>query len=435
MTSHRSEMFGVLGAMCCIYSLNIQQRERPNNIIMYCDSLSVVNWFKQAKEEHYKHADDDIGIFILTVKKKLAMEVIIHHVKSHQKVTDTTPIEVKLNGLADHIATRQQRMIMEDQCRIPNQWDPIRAIIQQNGTLSTHTATTLRRSTHQSAIDEYHKKKFEWSDETLESIDREVQKRMMKKIPTNMAWFTVRMQCCLLPTNEFLHRQNRRTMATCRGCSHPVEDCMHIMGCNQRKHQWTQLSQKLRKFYEETSTPTAISSMINGAIQYTFWNRMDPSNHQPTIQQLKIDQHQIGWNQLCHGLVAKSMVNYMEKYYKDCQIGKKTGITWAANLCCTMCQWAYTQWIDRCDLEHSSRTGVTSVQEKNMTIAKMWYDRRHQLGTDHGRFFTEPWEIFRTRSPIYIANWVNVNNPALETLWKSRPKEPRQLSLFEAWKR
>ncbi len=433
MTSHRAEMFGVLAALCCVRALNIDEAEAPKNFTIYCDSKSVVNWFKANRREHYKHADDDIGLCIQELRRQLPMFFAIQHVKSHQKIKDKPPLEVKMNEEVDKSAARQQQHTTEEDCRQPNFWAPIGASIQKQGTLSTHLEITLRCETHREPLTKYHQEKFEWTDETVQSIDDEVHRQFMKRLSVNLAWFTVRMRCRLLPTNALLHKQKRRATAMCQGCQHPVEDNMHFLTCRKRTKKRRELEQQLHTFYKESNTPVGVGLLIDNAIRYTFWNEGLSQGTQPRVQQLRVAQNNIGWNQLCHGMMANVLVKYMQRYYEELPVKRYTGCKWAVELCIIMCKWAHQQWIDRCDLEHSHLTGQTSEQENIFNTAKQWYERRHELGTDYGNFFHESWETFRTRPSQYIKNWVNVNGPALEELWRTRPPAPRQTTLLESW--
>ena len=432
MTSHRCEMYAMLAAMVFLDTLGIQD-EQFEAIIIYSDSLPVVNWMLDKPTENYRHADDDLGRCIKEITQHLEVKWTCMHVKSHQKLTPVSPLSVRMNFTVDKMAANQQKYTSEIQCRQPNNWEPIGAALVQNGTLATKTVNAIRQATATPKLRVYQNKKFGWNKNIHNTIDKEVLRRFRNQLSITEAWFSTRMQCRLLPTNSFLHRQQRKESPKCQACGDEWEDILHILKCPKRQAMRAKLMEIIRKYFDESQTPTVIREIINTAIGNNIWGDNVPMITHERTKQLIMEQSQIGWIHLCHGFVSTALVNFMNEYYEQQQKKKWTGTRWAVSLCCHLCRWTYSQWINRCDMEHTNKNGMTTTQEMNLKTAKRWYDRRHELGLDRGNFFHEPWEHFRVKPPSHIQHWLDINLPALERLWDERPKTKRQTNLFEAW--
>ena len=293
MTSHRCEMYAMLAAFVFLDSLNLP-KEEFEAIIIYSDSLPVVNWLLDKPEESYRHADDDLGRCIKNITQQLNIRWTAMHVKSHQKLTPVSPLSVRLNYTADQMASHQQKTTTEAQCRMPNNWEPVGAALVDDGTLSTHTANRIRQSTEMPKLKRYQERKFGWTNTTQQNIHMEVLKRVRSQLSTTIAWFSTRMQCRVLPTNSFLFRQNRRESPKCQGCGHEWEDNKHFLTCLKRRQQKHQFNEMLRQFFAESNTPPIIGQLVLSALHNTVWDHSVPPPTDPAISGLATDQSTIG---------------------------------------------------------------------------------------------------------------------------------------------
>jgi hypothetical protein len=167
---------------------------------------------------------------------------------------------------------------------------------------------------HRQSLETYIKKKHNLCTAQLDQIDLEGLETFLRSQRIHQRAHTIKLIHRWIPTQAFLHKQNRSTNATCERCKTHHEDSLHILQCPNEKavtsHQNILYSSldDLLKTITSIYILQALEENLTQFLAIPSMNKFNPSqidhdiNHH--IRKVIQNENIIGWENFTHGYIS-----------------------------------------------------------------------------------------------------------------------------------
>jgi len=215
----------------------------------------------------------------------------------------------------------------------------------------------LQRELAEYELQEYIKKRHEWSDRTIESIAWDAYSRVVSTSTTQRRSFIVKLGHGWLPVGVRTRRYDGNSPSECPACR-STETVDHLFQCPGRRVWKEKFVSRLGKYLRSIDTKRSICSEIVEGIQNWLDDIDDVNSSQEHSAHNDEDtsaQDDIGWGNALRGYLASEWQHQQEEYYRaHGQEGEKvnTGEQWMTHVIRFLITEAHTLWTDRCNELH-----------------------------------------------------------------------------------
>jgi hypothetical protein len=294
---------------------------------------------------------------------KLIPHLRIHYVKGHQdqdKAYEKLNLMGQLNVDADEQARKHGNE--HGECRPFALLSPLtRAhLLLPDGTVTGKFATVLQHEATAKPLQEYIRKKNEWTPFIMQSINWDAHRLALNRSSTRRTHM-IKMLHEILPTNGLANKFDKG-QRTCPLCPDLKEDRDHILTCQHpTRQQWRQVFLiDLNTFLETTNTSPLLQMLLLDSLKQWFESdnevQIDPNDHEDTVCTIIRQQNSIGWRQIIHGRFGTGWAERQEEHYRQRfpNRNKKilTGIHWQTSVILFVWDKWYTLWKERNQEQH-----------------------------------------------------------------------------------
>jgi hypothetical protein len=435
--SFRAEAYGLRAATTFIQALlRCKQGPGPQRWFFHIDNRTLITRMERystsqamAKWVH----DPDIDVTNMVQENLRGIEAQFLHVKSHQdRQHNQTKLSfpAQLNGRADQLATGQQESMKYPETIITTDFCHL--------TIGKHYITRdsqrwLLDSASMIPIRQYYSDKYGWSEQTFQSIDWDLQHKVLQRYGVNDQRRILKFVHGWLPTNNRLFREKRQNTTRCPLCFYVVEDAVHLFSCIQTK-QATTKERLINKIATELKIREPIKSVVQKAIEMTPHNpQWQPDN---TGSRGLSAQTRIGWQQLLFGRLAKELVHEFECEQDTSKNRQANKIGMGQKLIRLIWDAFLELWQQRNDLVFGETSRSTKDAQRRTWIAKV--EQCYELETtldweDRTKIFQHSKEEVLAQEPRKIAAWVKLAEQMIRINKVEKRKQTGQKNLMEQY--
>ena len=279
-SSYRAEISGSrAGLLFLCHAFVYCERDIPNGCLqIFCDNIGYVN--KTASMQDHSLAplaccldsDWDLLISVNQLLSLFPTQPKVTHIRGHQdrhSDYETLSLPSQLNVDADALAKVEMDNFGRRLPEVP--FDPIScALIAINGrTITGDIETAVRHQQLLPSLQTYLCNRFNWTDETFDSIDWASHAMVYEKYHRSRKFF-VQFGWKKLPCGRRLHARESRFDDRCPCCLAPDETDDHLVQCEHidRKHWRSSFLHGIRKKLSQFLDPELLDMIILGLSGY-----------------------------------------------------------------------------------------------------------------------------------------------------------------------
>jgi hypothetical protein len=348
----------------------------------------------------------------------------LHWIKGHQD--DKVPYEklslpAQLNVDADNLA---DQYILD----FPDQDYNVVPILPTSGVqLQLKEATVTRnikqevmQARHVQPLIDYMMDKFEWSQETYDSVDWVTHRRAVGRWEKRRTTI-IKQIYRWLPVGKQVHRYDQKNNPGCSTCQAPLEDQAHPVQCNApTRMQWRkEFLSNVKKKMESLDFPYALIELFIEGLYSAIYSHSEytvPVAVPRQTEDIAASQEAIGWKQLLHGRCSKLWKKHLNDYFGD-RKGKSDG----ASSCMTeLMAYIFEEWFRMWDRRNEDRHGADaaarSQQQRAQALREIiyYYNFKDRLPAPL-RWLLEPPIEERLEWPTYsLRTWLNSYGPVID---------------------
>ena len=291
------------------------------------------------------------------------------------------------------------------------------------GTVTHHLKMEVHQARNTQPLVEHLQKKFNWSQETFDSIDWEsgrIARNRLKQHRTTL----IKHLNDVVPVGSRVSRYDPKYPAACPSCPEPLETASHLYLCPcPSRTQWKdQFISKFRKHLDEEGTRLDLMELMLEGIKSAFEGRAADTIHVPeTTMDIATDQAYIGWENILRGHISNLWVPAQQSHMGAFE-PKKNGQTWAAGVI----RFILEGWLDLWKLRNADRHG-SDVQSRNrahkaqaIREMELLYQLKGGLLQKHNWILETPLQQRMNLSIHAMRLWINSYKPILEESYKTR---------------
>ena len=248
-SSYRAEISGSRAGLLFICHAHVYcERPFPTGTLnVYCDNIGYIHKIQKMAEYSLApvacclDAEWDILISVHTLLELFSTRPILHHIKGHQDRTipydDLDPI-AQMNVDADKLATYELHEFGQIYKIVP--FDPSCgvALCIDGSTITRNIERSVQEKLFLGPLRSYLCNRFQWSNETFDSIDWESFSQVYSHFPRSRKFF-YQFGWKKLPTGARLHSREARYDDRCPSCYCADESDDHLFRCtHQDRRQW-----------------------------------------------------------------------------------------------------------------------------------------------------------------------------------------------------
>ena len=358
LSSYRTELFGMLGALLILHEV-LQNYKGPlllATATLWCDNQSAVNKFNLLSgERHYSiatanMADADVLQEIRYWKHSLPIPIAANWVKSHQD--ECTTREARLNRIVDRLASMQHNTTGEWASTTKSQMLPhtIAQLHLPQGRYTGCINKNIQYELWSEEANEYILRKLNLNQRGMR-IDWSSLGRHHKSLSWQRRATRLKMIFRWAPTQSRLHRIQQADSAKCPLCNSEIETVEHVMQCKSpaatsaRKAALVELELSL----EDVGTHPDLVSIMSEAIETGREPVCDCSESEINLQGLMDAQRKVGWPYLKFGVLALEWRNTQTAWaeLRDPDYSNKREDRWATQVQEILWQYVTTVWEHR----------------------------------------------------------------------------------------
>ena len=431
LTSYRAEGYGVLSVVRFIYNMH-QYTGLPLHVIhltIACDNKSMVRRVTQLIPDDGTHFQVPYTLEALQPEWDILNEIWytikgwrpfqMQHVKGHQDRVHRAhalSLHAQLNIEADALATqylRQSPYPKREVLMFPHSHVHFQI---GNSTITYRYSRRLRNEEHDRITIPYLKKKYQWTDQVLESINWEVHGKAIRSQRLNMI-HTVKLVNDILPTNKVQHRWNTQHDANCPRCHNAIETRDHILRCEKSAEWRIQFHHTLRQMCERLNTHPGLNGLLQrGLLEWFRGNEVMPVEGYPDdFVALIYSQNAIGWRQLFNGKWSTHWARIQGAYAGESQDHETSvlGDKWNVAIIQTIwVQWGVL-WKTRNETVHGNDLLTRKAAEMEILKRRMRavYALDTRVEPAVAYVFRQPMEEHLAKGAHYVTNWLAIYDP------------------------
>ena len=450
MSSTRSELAGVFAAITYLrlivqYYCVVLGRE--SSITLYCDSQAALAGITKDQRRFgtsrrcRKHYDliSAIACCISKINMPIHWQWVRGHASQRKETHEFTWAET-LNEAADNLATAARdttRRADDDKYHWPEQQVSVRG---DCGQLRGNLAKEMRYCCTHRDLETYYQSRYEWSDQTLDSIDMDATKGAIAKLNESGKRRIQKLRCGWLPTNYRLHMiqsECEDVSPHCSACAPETPETIdHVLQCisNERRQATQAQFLELRDKLSEWNTSEYVTNaMITGA---THWMRGEDI---PDVGELQIpdcavglmvkraytEQACIGWHTFLRGFWSTSWGQAHEAHIhaqdatdqREQHVSRRlTGETWAAKTQHWVFLYFETIWKIRNRQEHGGDEATQrriSLEKCERRIREMYAQNAALPKGEKLHAFKDPVDTLLQTTLQEQEIWITLTTPIL----------------------
>ena len=336
----------------------------------------------------------------------------INHVTSHQdnhKPVDQLPLPAQLNVEADTMATAG---LQAAQPTPHVTFDPTcqASLVVRGATCTGDIKPAIRASHHLQPLLTYYNQRFEWSQQTSETIDWQIFQVPFRRQCNKHHHFTHKFCMRKLPLGQRLHTLDPTYDPRCPTCHAPTETDDHFLQCphdSRKKYRQSLLSNLSHQVFPFMA-PT-LADIAREGITRAISPRQHPPippDQFPDHQQLLTEQHSIGWDNFLRGKLSKEWMRIQTAYELHQQtlraeLGQpqpggtprqpKTPSALFGKLLQTIWNAFHDLWLERCNDRHGRVQREASMADKFKADASLraLYELKDQVEPEDRHLFQD----------------------------------------------
>ena len=175
-----------------------------------------------------------------------------------------------------------------------------------------------------------------------------------------------------------MERWKLRCSGNCPFSDSPEEHTTHILQCNQEKPTiaWKQALADWKKKLTTQKTSTYLLRAIIFELKAWRSGTTLPTveHYDRQLQEVILEQRQIGWKNFLEGLLSQKMVQYQSAFYTTMDT-KKRGMSWATKMIRANWEIIHAIWLYRNDVIHEIQTKLKELEGVpllNQVIKRHW---------------------------------------------------------------
>lgn len=314
LTSYRTELFAMLGALLTLKGILLAQVRRWDKLsgTVWCDNKSAVDKFNRLEDEVpfsltiANETDADVLQELRVLKSELPVSIQAAWVKSHQKTCTTR--EARLNTIADRLANLQHGKhgrwaARESSAMLPKtQAQLIIAGKRYTGSVNRK----IQQRLYNDRAREYIVTKL-----NLNGVDHLVDWRAIAAMHRRLSvWSRVtrlKLLCRWAPTRARLHLVGMSDTNMCPLCSDEIETQMHVFCCDSpkaveaRKGALERLEDELVRVHTHPDITTIFMLAVRGDLDALMNLELSENDD---VAEAYDQQRRIGWTTLKYGVVS-----------------------------------------------------------------------------------------------------------------------------------
>ena len=385
LSSYRTELFGLLGALLLLYELLDLQRtgwERLSAVI-WCDNEAAVNRFNVLEgRRHYSiasanHADADVIQELRWWKARMPIQVRAAWVKSHQHNCITR--EGRLNNVVDRLAAMQHGVTGEWASRTSSAMLP-QTRAQLHFPQDRYTGRVNEKIQHalwKGKAEEYILRKLDLRNKAL--VDWDSLGRHHRWLSWQRRATRLKLIFRWAPTNARGHVIQATDTPLCPLCNTCVETTGHVLQCTSptaTKARTAALA-NLEMSLDDIGTHPDLISLISLATSTGEAPPCELADSDIDLHDIVEKQGTIGWHLLRFGFVAKAWKAEQSwwRMTQDPNYSSKKGERWAKQLLETLWEYIAAVWDHRNKIVHGKDKSVVASRK----LGNLWSKARQIL--------------------------------------------------------
>jgi ribonuclease HI len=371
---------------------------------------------------------------------------LLLHVKSHQdegKSNKLLSYDAHLNIIADALASQQREQMQKPVTKVTG--DHCHLIIKDRY-ITRDSKKWLLQKAGEIPIQHYYKTKYGWSRSVFDSIDWDLQQKVLRTYSQNDQRRLLKFAHDWLPTNFRLYREEQEQSPACRLCGDLEETNDHLLRCQHPRQQQTRLrvSDYLWKDNENHG-----NSELNNIIELALSESIHNKEWKPVMSAISEEllpcirqQNKIGWHHMFKGRIARDMTKYMETHYRTLPIDSKkhTGERWGKMLLRNIWNMVLQLWETRNEIIHGNQVQDARTTERLRLEHRVrkYYEMMTLLDqTDREKVFYKEEDTLLSEDTRYIKAWLRIVQRVFAVTRKERQKpknEQRMMEQYFSWR-
>lgn len=390
-TSYRGELEGLYRALRATLQL------QPERVELWCDNKAAVDKSAQKRTTPGMmiQADADVILAIHKLIRDFSGQVTFHHVYGHQDTrrredkqgSPTLSRVARLNIECDRLANETAIAIQQSDAPLPTLQPPYpgsKALLRINGRwITSKEKLHIKDARHRSALWEYCKSKYNWTEETMRTI---LWAALKKARTAHTLSTTIRTSKVMHGWLPVMHQQGRITGSTqCPGCEEQDETFDHMIQCT---HEWMQVARRqaiinVREAGVKQRLPIGFMNNIQQYLRITLTGSNEVQDRD--LAGVMRSQQTIGHKMFLRGFLSTGWLRLLRSYESqdtELRMAKLIRIIWDKVI--------KPLWATRNDILHRSANYVTESIHTELGDRLIWYtqhkdelSRRDQFLASH----------------------------------------------------
>jgi hypothetical protein len=373
-------------------------------------------------------ADWDVTNEIITSIREFAIPPVLLHVKGHQDshtAYSSLPLEAQLNVDADAEAGYYQCSHHEQRPLIPRLPSNRVQLHITGKVISSKYKKRIREAFTVPPYLRYIQDRFQWTDESTQSIDWAAYTQAVGRFSTRRIQIT---KLCndILPTARWANRYDTLTTSHCFHCGEP-EDRDHMLLCTHgTRVKWrNDLLVHLRKSHDSTeSDPQLLDILIDGLYGWFTNHPIDVALYPHPYQRLIQEQNDIGWRHLFNGHLTSQWRILQDRYLRRQKIHTVTytGSGWSLRTLTILWNDFFVLWQARNEAIHGHDLASQQLARRRKLGFEMEFlhaQRDQVLACDSDAFIGDtPAELTNyldVASASQVQNWLYTWKPFIQS--------------------
>lgn len=429
MESHRAEAVGALAALLYIYHFASFHNTRTPTIKHFCDNIAVVNrikWYQEDQKNKVGRAllpNSDVHMQIEHLLQTSGFEYEIEHVKGHQKQTQSTSYESKLNTEADKLATKAQKLQRQRKSTETHSMYPAATahLTIQKQLVMKNVYKTVIQTCGTPQLEQHLINRYNWTSQTLNIIWwKPIQATLLSFQPTHHI-FSSKIMYQRLPCKG--EKFTDYTEDTCPCCNKEKETQLHFEKCTQNKIPHTDLLIKIALTAKKNNIDPNLIKLMQRHFQYKKVDETSLQIDEPNVdwkryRKVLKAQKEIGWEKLQRGFFATDWDELQWRYERRVEKREAHDPLWLRPILKQIFIHHKKRWKQRNDKEHDKE----GVKEKQNLLQRLkWlYEQKKKMHANDRHPFETPVESWNTRPNRSIRNWINQNSTYIRNMVKQQ---------------
>jgi hypothetical protein len=350
---------------------------------------------------------------------------------------DKLSFPAMLNVMADEQATRQRNLMNRPNADVKNN---ARVQLQiANVAITRDSQQWILKSAGRIPIEQYYREKFQWTKQTFDSINWEVQHKVLKSFTPADQTRIVKFIHGWLPTQKRLHMEGEASSPRCPLCKDLLEDNLHLLCCSHERMK--EVQKKIPQFLEKSLHDYGNSEIWNilevGLESSTAgeWTA-DIKFVSPEWKEAIKEQNEIGWVHMYKGRIGNKLLQAVAEHYKELGLNQMSynGERWAKKLITNIWKTILELWSTRLEILHDTdKVGKERLRkEKLKTRIQRCYEYSDRLlANERQKWFSKDIEDVLQQDAKYLETWLQLVERIIRIAKREQKNRPLESKIME----